>query len=211
VREAAVTLYAVLLQATTDDRASVHALRAVLKLAKRRGLLAVEVRELPSTDQQTIRRRDAQRRIANQMQRCNEVITMAINLKKYGPTKKWLNFEDLHDKPPIREHIGLVKVDTSGKFGERIVLTLVPSGQMLSLNKTSVGNLLRDFGESDDDWLGKPVEVYAGEVQTNNGPTDAILVRGVTDAPTDTAIATKAVKAAKAKTKSSDMDDEISF
>ena len=37
---------------------------------------------------------------------------------------------------PLRH---LVKIE-NGKFGERIVLVLEPSGQMLSLNKTSVGN-----------------------------------------------------------------------
>jgi hypothetical protein len=128
--------YVVMFRSAASERDSIHALRAVLKHAKRRGLRAVYVRELPSTDQQTIRCRDARRRIANQMQRRNEVITMTISLKKFGPAKKWLNLEDLHDKPPIRERIGLVKVDTTGKFGERIVLTLEPSGQMLSLNKT---------------------------------------------------------------------------
>ena len=63
----------------------------------------------------------------------------------------------------MRQRIGLVKVE-DGKFGERVVLVFEPSGQMLSLNKTSVGNLLRDFGDNDDDWLGKLVEIYAGEV-----------------------------------------------
>jgi hypothetical protein len=57
----------VMLRATTDDRASVHALRAVLKFAKRRGLRAIDVRELPSINNQTIRRRSAGRRIVDHM------------------------------------------------------------------------------------------------------------------------------------------------
>lgn len=135
------------------------------------------------------------------------------SLRKYAGSR-YLKLEDLLDKPPLREWIGLVKIE-DGKFGERVVLILEPSGHMLSLNKTSVGNLLRDFGDEFDGWLGKLVEIYAGTVTTKDGDSDAILVRGVTDAPTATALAEKAkatAKAAKAKAaKASDMDEEISF
>jgi hypothetical protein len=197
--------YALTLRATNSDRDSIHALRAVLKLAKRRGLLAVEVRELPSINTQTISRHDAKRQIVTITQRRNEKTTMTINLRKYGPTNKWLRLEDFHGRPPRQERVGLVKVE-NGKYGERVVLVLEPSGQMLSLNQTSTGNLLRDLGSTDDEWIGKLVEIYAGEVETKSGRTDAILVRGVTDAPVDAAIAANATKV-----KSSDMDDEIPF
>ena len=200
--------YALTLRAINSDRDSIHALRAVLKLARRRGLLAVSVRELSSIDTQAIGRHDAKRQIVTITQR-RKGHTMT-NLRKYGPTNKYLKLEDIADRPPRREQIGLVKIE-NGKFGERIVLVLEPSGQMLSLDKTSVGNLLRDFGEDDGDWLGKTVEVYVGEVATNSGTMDAVLVRGVTDAPVDAAVAAKAMKAAKAAKKSSDMDDQIPF
>jgi hypothetical protein len=187
------------------DRDGIRDLRFLLKIAKRRfHLRALDVRE------QTIRRRDARRRTVKQTQRRNEVLTMTINLKKYGPAHKWLKLEDFHGKPPRRERIGLVKPDTSGKYGERLVLTFEPSGQKLSLNKTSVGNLLRDFGENDDDWVGKLVEISAGEVDGPQGTTDAIVVHGVTDVPVDAAIAAKAAKA-KPKAGGGAMDDEIPF
>lgn len=118
-------LYAVMFRSTASERDSIHALRAILKHAKRRGLLAVDMRELPSTNNQTIRRRDARRRTVNLTQRRNEVI-MSINLRKYGPANKWLKLEDLHGKPPLRERIGDVKVE-DGKFGERVVLAFEPS------------------------------------------------------------------------------------
>jgi hypothetical protein len=162
---------------------------------------ALDVRE------QTVRRRDARRWIVSSpsVEKGHDNMT---SLRKYGPANRWLKLEDLHGKPPLQERIGLVKPE-SGKFGERLVVTFEPSGRMLSLNKTSVGNLLRDFGEDDDDWIGKLVEVYAGEVQTQTGPADAVLVRAV-EGPADAAVAAKA-KAAKAKLKSSDLDDEIPF
>jgi hypothetical protein len=72
-----------------------------------------------------------------------------------------------------------------------VVLILEPSGQMLSLNKTNVGNLLRDFGEESDNWIGQLVEIYAGEIgatlmdtcsqcRDTSGPLGAAL-----DQPTD--------------------------
>jgi hypothetical protein len=187
------------------DRDGIKDLRFLLKIAKRHlHLRAIDIRE-----QQTVHRRDARLRTATITQRRNENNTMTINLRKYGPTNKWLKLEDFHGKPPRQERVGLVKIE-SGKYGERIVLVLEPSGQMLSLNQTSTGNLLRDFGATDDDWVGKLVEIYAGEVETKSGRTDAILVRGVTDVPVDAAIAAKAAKA-KPATPSNDMDDTIPF
>ena len=188
------------------DRDGVHDLRALLKFAGRRlNMRALDVRE------KSIRRRSAGRRIGDHTTQRRENITMTINLKKYGPANKWLKLEDFHGKPPRQERIGLVKEDTSGKFGARLVITLEPSGQMLSLNKTSVGNLLRDLGENDDDWVGKTIEIFAGEIDGPQGTTDAILVHGVPDVPVDAAMAAKAAKAAKAKPKASDLDDTIPF
>jgi hypothetical protein len=54
---------------------------------------------------------------------------------------------------------------------------------MLSLNKTSVGNLMRDFGEEDATWVGQRVEVYAGEVTTKSGTVDAVLARAAETSP----------------------------
>jgi hypothetical protein len=188
------------------NRDGIRDLRALLKFAKRRlNMRAHAVRE------ESIRCRSAGRRIVDHTTQRREPTIMTISLKKYGPANKWLKLEDFHDKPPRQERIGLVREDTTGKFGARLVLTLEPSGQMLSLNKTSVGNLLRDFGENDDDWIGKLVEIFAGEVDGPQGTTDAILVRGVIDAPVDDAAEAKVkAKAAKAR-KASDMDDVIPF
>jgi hypothetical protein len=184
------------------DRDGVHDLRALLKIAKRHlNMRAIDVRE------QTIRRRDARRQIAQAISVETEL--KMVSLRKFGPQNRYIKLEDLKDRPPLRERIGLVKVE-NGKFGERAVLVFEPAGQMLSLNVTSVGNLMRDFGEESDDWVGKLVEVYAGEVETKSGTMHAVLVKAI-DVPADAAIAAKAAKAAKAKAKSSDMDDEIPF
>lgn len=82
----------------------------------------------------------------------------------------------------MREKIGLVKAD-NGKFGERLQLTLEPSGRMLSLNKTSVRNLINDFGDDDGKWKDKEIEVYAGKVEMQGGrQADAVLVKAAKSA-----------------------------
>ena len=169
-------IYVVTFQARGRDD-GIKDFRSLLKIAGRRlHLRALDVRELPPINQQTIPPRDARAQIVPITQRRNEENTMTINLRKYGPANKWLKLEDLHGKPPMRERIGAVRVE-DGRYGERIVLVFEPSGKMLSLNQTSTGNLLNDLGENDDDWIGKAVEIVAGEVQTKNGMTDAIGAR----------------------------------
>jgi hypothetical protein len=199
--------YALVLQSNNSERDSIPGLRAVLKLAKRRGLRAVYVRELPSTDQQTIRRRDAQRRIANTTQRRNRRLKMANAMKYAGST--YIKLDDVHDKPPLRERISFVKEET-GKFGDRLV-AFFESGRKLSLNATSVGILCRDIDQDTDHWTGRNLEVFAGEVDTKSGRTDAVLVR-VLDGETPPADPPKAPpKKMSAGRAGRDMDDEIPF
>jgi hypothetical protein len=131
-----------------------------------------------------------------------------VSLRKYGPGSKYIKLEELHDRPPLREQIAVVKIE-DGQFGERVVLVFDQSGRMLSLNKTSVGNLMRDFGEEDDGWVGQFVEIYAGEVDGPNGKTDAVLVRAAADAPPAAEPVEPVQKKPPPSTK--DMDDEIPF
>jgi hypothetical protein len=154
----------------TDE---IRALRAVLKrLLRTHGLRCVSL----ATNQTVRRRRRIVSRTASQTRE-----QKMTNLKKYGPGNKWIKLEDVFEKPPLRERIGLVRPE-KGKFGERLVLTFEPSGKMLSLNKTSVGQLLEDLGDDDSGWIGKLVEVYAGEVEAQSGRMDAVLVRAVDSA-----------------------------
>jgi hypothetical protein len=134
------------------------------------------------------------------------------NLRKYASGGKYIKLEELLDKPPLREQIAVVKVE-DGKFGERVVLVFDQSGRMLSLNKTSVGNLMRDFGEEDDGWVGQFVEIYAGEVETPSGKADAVLVRAADASPPAAKPAGPVQRKPEPppKSLSNDMDDEIPF
>jgi hypothetical protein len=137
---------------------------------------------------------------------------MAMNLRKYASASKFINLDELKDRPPLREQIAVVKVE-DGKFGERVVL-IFESGRQLSLNKTFVGNLVRDIGEDDDSWIGQFVEVYAGQTTYQGTSTDAVLVRPIEidtllKTPTNKAAATVALPIQKIATKASDFDDDV--
>ena len=79
---------------------------------------------------------------------------------------------------------------------------------MLSL-ATSVGNLLKDFGEDDTDWLGKPVESSPARADPERRYQRSPGAR-IIDVPADL-VAAKA-KVSKAKVaKASDLDEETTF
>ena len=80
--------------------------------------------------------------------------------EKYAGSS-FIKLDDVHDKQPLREQIAVVK-EEDGKFGQRLILVF-ESGRQLSLNKTSVGNLIRDIDQDFDTWVGHCVEVNAGE------------------------------------------------
>jgi hypothetical protein len=193
------------------DRNGIHDLRALLKIAKRHfHLRALDVRE-----HQTVRRHDAKRQIV----KAEGVATVTKegimpSARKFGFKNRWIKLEDLHDRPPLRECIGLAEPE-DGKYGERLVLTFEPCGKMLSLNATSVEALIEGFGEEDyEKWSGRFVEVYAGETPGKDGMVDAVLGRAA-EAPADAAVAARTVKTAMASAvkaaKASDMDDTIPF
>ena len=192
-------------------RDGIRDLRFLLKIAGRHlHLRAVDVRE-----RQTADRRDARRRAVGSTSVVKKPNTketsIMVSARKYGFTNRFYKLEELHGGPALRECIELVQVNTAGKYGDRLELIFEPSGKKLSLNKTSVEVLIEAFGEETDNWPGRFVEIYAGEIDTKDGTQDAILVRAAPDVPADPAVAAKAVKAAKAKKSSNDIDDTIPF
>jgi hypothetical protein len=133
------------------------------------------------------------------------------NARKYAGSS-YIKLSDLHDKPSLRERISFAK-EEDGKYGEKLVL-FFESGKKLSLNATSVGNLIRDIGQDYDNWGGHDVRVFAGEVDFQHGKADAVLVELIgADTPPSTpppsAASPAAKKAAARKAAGGDMDDEI--
>jgi hypothetical protein len=124
------------------------------------------------------------------------------NARKYAGSP-YIKLDHLRGKPPLRERIAFVAEET-GNFGERLVVTF-ESGKRLSLNATSVGNLMSDINADYDNWSGHDVEIYAGEVGFQGTKKDAVLVR-VVDLDTPPPPPEKPAKKAAAR---ADFDDEI--
>jgi hypothetical protein len=127
---------------------------------------------------------------------------MGIDLKKYVKGRFYSLAEVFDQKPAPREQIGVVK---DGAYNKPVVV--FESGRQASLNQASLGILMRDWGDEPDDWIGRWVELTAGQTKDQNGNTiDALIVR-----PTDAASPPAKLPKPKARPSGADMDDEIPF
>jgi hypothetical protein len=91
-------------------------------------------------------------------------------MRKYSGAS-FLKINDVRDGP-LQETIPGVK---SGKYDKANLV--FESGSALSLNATNNSTLIRAYGPNSDDWIGKEVELFAGEVEFQNKPLDAVLVK----------------------------------
>lgn len=53
------------------------------------------------------------------------------------------------------------------------------SGSLLSLNKTNARALARAYGWESDDWIGKEIELYAGETTFDKQPQQSVLIKPI--------------------------------
>jgi hypothetical protein len=95
-----------------------------------------------------------------------------VDMRKFSG-ESFIKLNDVRDGP-LQETISGVK---SGKFDKPNLL--FESGGSLSLNATNNAALIRAFGPNSDDWIGKEIELYAGVVEFQNRPLDAVLVRAI--------------------------------
>jgi hypothetical protein len=104
----------------------------------------------------------------------------------------FIKLNDVFDAP-IRGTIASVEEDE--RFGKP-VLTF-ESGEKFSVNSTNNRILLRAYGKHDTDWIGKEIELYAGEVEFQKKMQPAVIVRPISPP----------LKAAE----EAEMDDSIPF
>jgi hypothetical protein len=98
-----------------------------------------------------------------------------MDMRKFT-SETFIKLADVSDGP-LTETISEVR---PGKF-EKANLVF-ESGASLSLNATNTRTLTRAYGPNSLDWHGKEVELYAGEVEFQNKPLDAVLVRPISPA-----------------------------
>jgi len=85
----------------------------------------------------------------------------------------FLKVDDVRDAP-LREIIAIIKI---GKYEKPDLY--FESGDCLSLNATNNAKLIRAYGANSDDWLGKEIELFVGEIEFQNKPIDAVLVKPI--------------------------------
>jgi hypothetical protein len=75
---------------------------------------------------------------------------------------------------PLKEQIAAV---TLGKWDKPNLV--FESGSLLSVNATNNQILMRTYGRNSDDWVGKEIELYLGEIEFQEKPQEAVLVRPI--------------------------------
>jgi hypothetical protein len=124
---------------------------------------------------------------------------MGIDLKKYLKGR-FYKLDEVSEQP-AREQIAAV---IDGQFGKPVLV--FESGRQVALNNKSLGNLMRDLGDKTDDWIGRWVEIGAGETKNHLGVLVDVIEVTVVDASAPAAkVSPPAVRRAP------DMDDEIPF
>jgi hypothetical protein len=85
----------------------------------------------------------------------------------------FIKVDDVRDGP-IQEKIAVVR---QGKYDKPDLV--FESGDVLSLNATNNKTLMRAYGRNSDDWIGKEVELFLGEIEYQGKMQEAVLVRQI--------------------------------
>ena len=120
-----------------------------------------------------------------------------MDMRKYSGAN-FLKVDDVRAEP-LRGTIASVKI---GKYDKPDMH--LESGDCLSLNATNTHTLIRAYGPNSDDWLGKDIELFVGEIEFEKKPIDAVLVRPISPPLT-------VKERTKPATGHDEMDDSIPF
>lgn len=98
-----------------------------------------------------------------------------MDMRKFAG-KSFIKLADVSDGP-LTDTIAAVR---PGKFEKPNLI--FESGAALSLNATNNKALIRAYGPNSEDWIGKEVELYGGEIEFQNRMMPAVLVRPISPA-----------------------------
>jgi hypothetical protein len=99
-------------------------------------------------------------------------VKWTMDMRQYTG-ESFVKLDDVRDGPLTETISGVVP----GKY-EKPNLQF-ESGSALSLNATNNKTLIRAYGPNSSDWIGKEVELFAGQVEFQGRPLDAVLVRSI--------------------------------
>ena len=80
-----------------------------------------------------------------------------MDMRKYSG-ETFIKVDDVRNGP-VRVQIAVVK---EGKYDKANLV--FESGEVLGLNSTNNRTLIRAYGPNSDDWIGKEIELYLGEI-----------------------------------------------
>jgi hypothetical protein len=119
-----------------------------------------------------------------------------MDMRKYSG-EAFLKVSDVRDGP-LQMQIAAIR---EGRYDKPDAV--FETGEALSLNATNRKILVRAYGPDSDDWVGKVIELFLGEIEFQKQMHEAVLVRPVSP-PLKAAERTK-----PAQKRSADFDDEI--
>ena len=120
-----------------------------------------------------------------------------MDMRKYGRRSAFIKADQVRDQPRD-ETITFVKI---GRFDRPDVA--FESGKQLTLNATNVDVLIEAYGDSDN-WIGKHVRLFLGDIEYQGSPHEAVLVRPISPP-------IKQKREAKAADDESPFNDEVPF
>jgi hypothetical protein len=95
-----------------------------------------------------------------------------MDMRKFAG-KSFIKVDDVRNGP-LQVKIAVVK---QGQYDKPDLV--FETGEILGLNATNTKALMRAYGPDSDDWVGKEIELYLGEVEYQGEMQPAVLVRPI--------------------------------
>jgi len=95
-----------------------------------------------------------------------------MDMRKFSG-EHFIKVDDVRDGP-LQKQIAVIR---EGKYGKADLI--FEDGDILSLNSTNNKTLVRAYGRSSDDWIGKIIKLYLGQIEYQGSDHEAVLVEPI--------------------------------
>jgi hypothetical protein len=194
------------LQASDNERAAIHSLRALLKFAGRRKLRALHVRELKSSPNiYTLHRA-----LDVWVSKPSSAITVIPMDMRQFKKPRFLKVDDIRSGPRQMRIAGVLQ----GKYEKPDLV--FENGDKLGLSATNIDILAEAYGWDSNLWTGHLVELSVGKGKYDGEDIDMVLLKPISKAEGEEAAKEPTKKKApnkppQLKAVGGGIDDEIPF